>query len=293
MVWSYLPLWHATPLTQFLLRLKIRTLCQIVNGTTLWHVAQQMLHQAQAAHEFIANNCTRIKSTQTLLQTVKSLITTEVHTMDNLESFLMNGWTKALFGYAIDALLRQLSHMVKNNAMDASHQIFVCSLSKLTKHWDNHRARAIYRAAKASAPWKVPPSTKQCGVAHYICRPNSSRDQQRMVCLLSYLWSCSWQSWKDWRIVQDRFPLLSHSCATLHVVTNRVSWRMLDKSLLTDRRKRLTDEHTKQLLTMYYSNSDVVGHSVQTLWWITRTKIHSYEYVLIQGVDVIIHENTY
>ncbi|XP_072035551.1 uncharacterized protein [Amphiura filiformis] len=102
---------------------------------------------------FIAESCPKMMSVLTTMETSRHPIATRVwDLLSDLESTLMNGCAKALFGEETDDLLAQLPRQERNAYMDTFHDVYTAALSKFSKHWDVHPARNIYKAARVFNP---------------------------------------------------------------------------------------------------------------------------------------------
>ena len=111
---------------------------------------------------FIADSCPRIMTYLTAIENSKTPIATRAwDILDGLNSFLRNGCTKVLFGDFTDPLLRTLDWHDKNEYIAMFHSVFLSALQKLTKHWDQHPARDIYKAACLFDPRLVPALPRQ------------------------------------------------------------------------------------------------------------------------------------
>ena len=220
---------------------------------------------------FIAESCPKLMTTLTLLETSKTPIAPRVWNMlDDLESFLMNGCAKVLFGDETDELLSEMGQADRHNMIDTFHNVFTSALAKLSKHWDNHPARRIFKSARIFDPQQAPGLSKNVEdhapvvdkklsdewFAYQQFTRNASNadlciDNDGNVIIADF-----------WRGNGTRYVKLAEAakkyiwfpCGSVDVERSFGSY----KTLLDDKRQALTHEHTKQLAAMYF-NGDIVG----------------------------------
>ena len=225
---------------------------------------------------FIAESCDKLITTLKLLETTKSPIATRIFDlMEDLESVLRNGCTKVVFGTKTDEMLAGLTRAERNDYLDSFHNVYVSALSKMSKHWDQHPARAVYQHARVFDPKKVLGLSRDLD-AHagalgievnadvldewYSYRAFASSTEADGVAL--HVANGEIDLVNFWKGYGSRFPHL-RDAAKLYMwfpvgsVDVERSFSAY-KNLLSDKRYGLTQENTKNLTALYF-NGDVVG----------------------------------
>ena len=246
----------------------VARICNILTGDSYAKLRLQV--------SFIADSCDRLMTALTTLETTKEPIATRVYDiLEDLESILRGGCNKVLFGETTDALLRPLRRADRDEYLESFHNVYICALSKLSKHWDQHPCRSIYKYARVFDPRKVPGLTRNLDAfadvldidvtpavleewyayRDFACSPAAADDmdidEAGHVNVAGF-----------WKGYGRRFPTLARAAkeymwfpvGSVDVERSFSAY----KNLLTDKRHGLTQTNTKNLAALYF-NGDIVG----------------------------------
>lgn len=216
---------------------------------------------------FISESCPKIQHTLTKLEGNNPFAPLIYSMMNGLLTYLMRGCVKITFGDETDIGLTKLNRAQRNTAMDHFHDGFSRAFQKLSKYTDDNAAMDYYKLCRVFDPRQL--ATIDNDITKYAKLQNLNNPSEQLM----EEWDIYIQAAKDqlpadfnlykfWGAMDLRTPTLA-GIAIEHIWRKTTSVDAersfsLYKHLLDDRRMRLTEVHTKQLLLLYF-NGDVEG----------------------------------
>ena len=106
---------------------------------------------------FIMENCPRLVTSLTSLEATHDPLACTVYgKMEDMRAYLVAGTTNTSFGPESDRQFAKLKGQEKTRVMKSLHGVYKKSLDKLVKHFDDHPAKASYKAARMFDPRQLP-----------------------------------------------------------------------------------------------------------------------------------------
>ena len=220
---------------------------------------------------FIAETCPKLMHTLTAMEATHTPVATRAYNLiEDCSSFLLNGFQKVTFGELTDAMLDELPLAEQSAHLGIFHEVFQAGYQKLSKHWDEHPSKHIFKQARVFDPRLV--GTLSDDVCDYSAvgltnvmsddfntyrqaamsdLPRQAEGEGDGFDLVAY-----------WRGMEVRVPDIAAAAHRymffpVSSVDTERSFSQY-KNLVTDKRENLTEENTKQLVIMNF-NGDVVG----------------------------------
>ena len=218
---------------------------------------------------FIAETCPKLMHTLTTMEATHTPVATRAYNLiEDCSSFLRNGCHKVVFGDSTDEILAALPRAQRNTHLAIFHNVFQAGFQKLSKHWDQHPAKDIYKQARIFDPRRVGTLSDEVGDFGAVGLTDAMRDdfntyrQAALTDLPRQAEGADFDLAAYWRGMEDRTEEIAAAAQTYmyfpvsSVDTERSFSKY--KNLVTDKRENLTEENTKQLVIMNF-NGDVSG----------------------------------
>ena len=222
----------------------------------------------QLKMNFIAESSAKIKNTLTKLEGNQPFAPVLFQTISDMGAYLSAGTQKSKFGTETDRCVDQLDEEGKKDSVAHFNKGFELASKKLKKHVENSQAMGFYKLCQIFDPRTI--GTVAHELEKYSDIPslkNPSHElQEEWNVYISAALSGNLSPDLDlnayWKSMIYRTPKLAK--IALDLIWLRTTSVDCERSfsqynsLLTDRRERLSEEHTKQLLMLKF-NGDIEG----------------------------------